>query len=82
MLLLKWKKTQCNQNIHDRLCGLRVCRTNDEVAFSTAKGAITRQKAGDISCQSRTATGVRIQNINQDEDDRIIVVDVIPAENV
>jgi DNA gyrase subunit A len=48
----------------------------EEVVFSTLRGAVTRQRIGDISIQSRAATGVKLQNT--DKDDTIVMVDIVP----
>ena len=46
-----------------RLVALTIVDENDEVMLVTANGICTRLKAGDISCQGRPATGVRAQNL-------------------
>ncbi|KAL7579419.1 hypothetical protein ACA910_014084 [Epithemia clementina (nom. ined.)] len=60
----------------DRLCCLRSVREEDEILVTTAKGIMLRQKVSDIACQSRTATGVLIQRL--DEGDCISGVGVLP----
>lgn len=61
----------------DALRCMRVCYPGDEIALSTSKGAIVRQKVDDLSIQSRTATGVMIQKIAAD--DSIVMVDIVRA---
>ena len=46
-----------------RLVALTIVDENDEIMLVTANGIVTRIKAGDISCQGRPATGVRAQNL-------------------
>lgn len=64
----------------DSLRCMRVCFPGDEIAMSTEKGAILRQKVDDLSIQSRLATGVLVQKLSND--DSIQMIDVIPASAV
>ena len=74
-----------------RLVAMTIVDENDEIMVVSANGIVTRIKASDISRQGRPATGVRIQNlidndyvvgvnkiVNPDEDDK---VEIKPAEN-
>jgi DNA gyrase/topoisomerase IV subunit A len=63
----------------DHLRSLRVCSMHDDVVLSTLKGKTIRQKIHSISSQSRHATGVKLQTIDE-EDDYITSVNIIPAE--
>ncbi len=65
---------------YDSLSCLRVCNTGDDIVISTEKGTVIRQRLDDLSVQSRRGTGVLIQKI--EENDRIILVDIIPAAAV
>ena len=73
-----------------RLVAMTIVDENDEIMVVSANGIVTRIKASDISRQGRPATGVRIQNlvdndyvvgvnkiVNPEEDDQI---DIKPAE--
>jgi len=60
----------------DELAGLRVVGCEDELMIVTARGVIIRQHADEISEQSRPATGVRVQRL--DEDDTIVGIAVVP----
>ncbi|MBU6229730.1 MAG: DNA gyrase subunit A [Cyanobacteria bacterium REEB459] len=60
----------------DTLVALRVVNEGDELMLVTHRGIIIRQRINDISIQSRPATGVRLQRL--DEDDAIAAVAVIP----
>ena len=60
----------------DTLVALRVVSEGDELMLITNRGIIIRQRVKDISIQSRPATGVRLQRL--DEDDAIAAVAVIP----
>ena len=46
----------------------------------TANGIVTRIKAGDISCQGRPATGVRAQNLT-DNDTVVSVNKIVNTDN-
>lgn len=46
-----------------RLVALTIVEEKDEIMMVTANGVVTRIKAGDISRQGRPATGVRAQNL-------------------
>ena len=46
-----------------RLVALTIVEEKDEIMMVTASGIVSRIKAGDISCQGRPATGVRAQNL-------------------
>ncbi|HIK36160.1 MULTISPECIES: DNA gyrase subunit A [unclassified Thermosynechococcus] len=60
----------------DQLAALRIVNAEDELMIVTSRGIIIRQKAMDISSQSRSATGVRLQRL--DEDDAIVTAAVLP----
>jgi DNA gyrase subunit A len=63
----------------DRLAALRVVNEADEMMIVTSRGIIIRQVVNAISCQSRAATGVRVQRL--DEDDAIVAVALVPSSN-
>lgn len=60
----------------DRLAALRIVNDNDEIILITGRGIIIRQAVNAISCQSRAATGVRVQRL--DGDDAIVAVALVP----
>jgi len=60
----------------DELAALRVVNETDEMILVTSRGIIIRQVVNAISCQSRAATGVRVQRL--DEDDAIADVALVP----
>lgn len=60
----------------DSLNALLVVNEGDELMLITNRGIIIRQRVGDISIQSRQATGVRLQRL--DEDDAIAAVALVP----
>jgi DNA gyrase subunit A len=60
----------------DQLAALRVVNEGDELMIVTSRGIIIRQAIGAISPQSRMATGVRVQRL--DEDDAIAAVALVP----
>jgi DNA gyrase subunit A len=64
-----------------RLVALTIVRDSDDIMLVTANGVVTRLNAGSISRQGRPATGVRAQNLN--ENDSVVSVNKIinPDEN-
>lgn len=49
------------------LASLRVVKESDEVIISSAHGVVLRSKVGNISNQSRMATGVRLQKLDEED---------------
>lgn len=68
------------KNAQSRLASLRVINPGDQIVIATANGIVVRQSVDDISAQGRMATGVRIQQLG--EDDEVVSVSPIvePAE--
>jgi DNA gyrase subunit A len=69
----KFKSTQPP----DQVTALRIVNPDEELMLVTTRGIIIRQAINAISSQSRAATGVRVQRL--DEDDAIAAVAVVPA---
>ncbi len=73
-----------------RLVALTVVEEKDEIMVVTQNGIVSRIKAGDISRQGRPATGVRIQNLMENDSvmavNKIVITDtddgVAPADAV
>ena len=63
----------------DKLAALRVVNPDEEMMIVTNRGIIIRQMIDAISSQSRMATGVRVQKL--DDDDAIMAVAIVPASN-
>jgi DNA gyrase subunit A len=63
----------------DQVAALRVVNEGDELMIVTSRGIIIRQLIGAISPQSRMATGVRVQRL--DEDDAIAAVALVPSSD-
>lgn len=63
----------------DRLAALRIVGEDDEMIIVTNRGVIIRQRVNAISCQSRMATGVFVQRL--DDDDAIAAVAIVPPED-
>jgi DNA gyrase subunit A len=61
---------------NDSLASLRIVHEDEELMIVTNRGIIIRQAANAISHQSRMATGVRLQRL--DEDDAIAAVAMVP----
>jgi DNA gyrase subunit A len=64
----------------DQVMALRIVNPDEELMLVTTRGIIIRQAINAISSQSRAATGVRVQRL--DEDDAIAAVAVVPASEV
>ncbi len=62
----------------DKLAALRVVNEDNELMMVTSRGIIIRQAVKAISPQSRSATGVRVQRL--DEDDAIAAVALVPPD--
>lgn len=60
------------------LASLNVVKETDEVIIASAHGVVLRAKASDISNQSRMATGVRLQRL--DEEDYVASVTKVSEE--
>ena len=65
-----------NRKFPDQLAALRIVNEDDELMIITSRGIIIRQAVKAISPQSRSATGVRVQRL--DEDDAIAAVALVP----
>ncbi|MBR8835115.1 MAG: DNA topoisomerase (ATP-hydrolyzing) subunit A [Stigonema ocellatum SAG 48.90 = DSM 106950] len=65
-----------NRKIKDQLATLHIVNNDDEIMMVTNRGIIIRQAVNAISIQSRSATGVRVQRL--DEDDAITGVAIVP----
>ncbi|WP_445634009.1 DNA topoisomerase (ATP-hydrolyzing) subunit A [Nostoc sp. DSM 114161] len=69
-----------NRKTKDQLATLRIVNNDDdEIMMVTNRGIIIRQAVNAISIQSRSATGVRVQRL--DEDDAITGVAVVPPDS-
>jgi DNA gyrase subunit A len=65
-----------SRKAQDQLAALRVVDADDELMIVTNRGVVIRQAIAAISSQSRAATGVRLQRL--DEDDAICAVAIVP----
>ncbi|KAM3092721.1 DNA topoisomerase (ATP-hydrolyzing) subunit A [Phormidesmis sp. 146-12] len=63
----------------DTLAALHIVNEGAELMMVTSRGIIIRQAVNAISSQSRAATGVRVQRL--DEDDAIAAVAIVPPTN-
>jgi len=63
----------------DHMASLRIVHEGEELMLITNRGIIIRQAINAISCQSRAASGVRLQRL--DEDDEIVAVALVPASD-
>lgn len=62
---------------NDQVAALRVVNIGDELMIITSRGIIIRQLVDAISQQKRSAKGVRVQRL--DEDDSIVAVALVPS---
>ncbi|BAY22605.1 DNA gyrase subunit A [Calothrix sp. NIES-2100] len=67
-----------NRKTKDKLATLQIVNSDDEIMMVTNRGIIIRQAVNAISVQSRSATGVRVQRL--DEDDAITGVAIVPPD--
>lgn len=67
-----------NRKTKDKLATLRIVNSDEEIMMATNRGIIIRQTVNAISVQSRSATGVRVQKL--DEDDAITGVAIVPPD--
>ena len=58
------------------MAALHIVNEDDELMMITNRGIIIRQSVNTISSQSRAASGVRVQRL--DEDDAIAAVALVP----
>ena len=63
----------------DTLSCFCVVQEDDEILVNTSKGVMVRQQVSQISLQSRSATGVMVQKV--DNGDRITSVSVLPKDD-
>ncbi|BAY90108.1 MULTISPECIES: DNA gyrase subunit A [unclassified Tolypothrix] len=68
-----------NRKTKDQLATLQIVNSDDEIMMVTNRGIIIRQAVNAISVQSRSATGVRVQRL--DEDDAINGVAIVPPDS-
>ena len=73
VIAIKFKKAMEDQ---DRLSCFCTVKEGDEILLNTAKGVMVRQKVSKIPSQSRSATGVLVQKV--DDFDQITSVSVVP----
>jgi len=71
-------KFKQNRKFKDKLAALMVVNEGDELMLITTRGIIIRQTTDAIPRQSRSATGVRVQRL--DEDDAIAAVALVPSD--
>jgi DNA gyrase subunit A len=62
-----------------KLATIRIVSHDDEFIIATANGVIVRQTVNDIPFQSRMATGVRVQKI-QDNDSVVNITPIIDPD--
>lgn len=68
------------KNAQSRVTNTAVVKDSDELLIVSANGVVVRLRAGEISRQSRMATGVRLQNL--DEQDYVAsVTKIVPIDD-
>eukprot|EP00531_Pseudo-nitzschia_arenysensis_P009196 CAMPEP_0116122228 /NCGR_PEP_ID=MMETSP0329-20121206/4105_1 /TAXON_ID=697910 /ORGANISM="Pseudo-nitzschia arenysensis, Strain B593" /LENGTH=759 /DNA_ID=CAMNT_0003616067 /DNA_START=11 /DNA_END=2291 /DNA_ORIENTATION=- len=73
----KFKKTKPGED-EDNVAGFLVVKEDDEILISTSKGVMVRQRVTEINTYSRSATGVRVQKLN--DSDKITSISIVPAK--
>lgn len=68
------------KSMDDQLAALKIVHAEEELMIVTNRGIIIRQSVAAISSQSRAATGVRLQRL--DEDDSIVAVTIVPTSEL
>ena len=63
----------------DKLSCFCVVQEDDEILVNTSRGVMVRQQVSQVSLQSRSATGVMVQKV--DNGDRITSVSVVPKDD-
>lgn len=71
-------KFKQNRKFKDKLAALMAVHEGDELMLVTTRGIIIRQSTDAIPRQSRSATGVKVQRL--DEDDAIAAVALVPSD--
>ena len=67
-----------NLKTQDSLASLHIVGEDNEILMVTNRGIIIRQAVNAISIQSRSATGVRVQRL--DQEDFLNGVAIVPAD--
>ena len=73
----KKNKTEDPEENQDRLSCFCIVNEEDEIMVITSKGVMVRQRVSQIPSQSRSATGVRVQKLN--DSDHISSISLVPT---
>jgi len=76
VIAIKFKK-KVGEDEPDRVSCFCIVNEDDEILVITSKGVMVRQKVAQIPCQSRSATGVMVQKVNNS--DRITSISLVPT---
>lgn len=76
VIAIKFKK---GKDLDDKLSCFCVVNEDDEILVNTSKGVMVRQQVKQIASQSRSATGVVVQKV--DDGDQITSVSVVPKND-
>ncbi len=68
------------KNAQSKLACLRIVKPKSEVFIATSGGVVVRQRTDDISAQGRMATGVRLQQVGEDQVVSVTPVAEVPSE--
>jgi len=79
VIAIKFKKSKSEdaEEIPDRLSCFCIVNEEDEIMVITSKGVMVRQRVSQIPSQSRSATGVRVQKLN--DSDYISSISLVPT---
>lgn len=78
VIAIKFKKAK--EADKDSVSCFCIVNKDDEILVITSKGVMVRQKVAQIPCQSRSATGVMVQKVNNS--DRITSISIVPARSM
>ena len=78
VIAIKFKKNSNNkEEYQDKVSCFCIVNEDDEILFITSKGVMVRQRVKEIPCQSRSATGVMVQKLN--DSDKITSISLVPT---
>jgi len=75
VIAIKFKKDK--KKTQDKVSCFCIVNEDDEFLVITSKGVMVRQRVKEIPCQSRSATGVKVQRLNSS--DKITSISLVPT---
>ena len=78
VIAIKFKKqNKESEEYRDKVSCFCIVNEDDEILAITSKGVMVRQRVKEIPCQSRAATGVMVQKLN--DSDKITSISLVPT---